>query len=486
MRGRRAVAWGIVAASVLFWFPLIAGAVEDAGATTAVRPIPTAGVPSETRELWYAVFMDLAGKHSRAGYMRFQRETLPDRIRLVMEMELEISEGGQALKQSTFERTDLTPTGDLISFEKRTVQPGAEVLQRGVAKDHDLIVDTTAGGRTTTRTIHFEGAPRTEASAEFAFAKEGMKPGAKLRVPVVDPRGGELTYMDIEITREVPCPKGTDGGACFETKETMLGLEVVSILDARGDLLSARVAFLDIERSTREDALGKPAGPAADLTAVVSVRPTGVPLPAGGATFARYRLRGTGVEKLALADFRQAYAAPDLTVTVGPPDAPAPSAPETAALLAPTPLIQSDAPEIRAVADAAAKDAADAPGAALLLHRWVFEHLRKKSNATSLDSALQVLRDRQGDCLSHSVLLTALLRARGIPAKVVAGLVYFEGAFRYHAWVYAYAGRWMALDPTLDRVPPDAEYIRLADEETGDVSWLNSLADFAVEVLEAR
>ena len=35
-------------------------------------------------------------------------------------------------------------------------------------------------------------------------------------------------------------------------------------------------------------------------------------------------------------------------------------------------------------------------------------------------------RTRSGDCSEHAVLLTALLRARGIPARVSHGLVYLE------------------------------------------------------------
>jgi transglutaminase-like putative cysteine protease len=54
------------------------------------------------------------------------------------------------------------------------------------------------------------------------------------------------------------------------------------------------------------------------------------------------------------------------------------------------------------------------------------------------------------------VLLAALLRAAGIPARLVTGLVYLadfagaEGVFGYHMWVQAWTGgSWLDLDATL-------------------------------------
>ena len=39
-------------------------------------------------------------------------------------------------------------------------------------------------------------------------------------------------------------------------------------------------------------------------------------------------------------------------------------------------------------------------------------------------TAAEVARSREGDCTEHAVLLAALARARGIPARVAMGLVY--------------------------------------------------------------
>jgi transglutaminase-like putative cysteine protease len=74
---------------------------------------------------------------------------------------------------------------------------------------------------------------------------------------------------------------------------------------------------------------------------------------------------------------------------------------------------------------------------------------------------LEVLKNKVGDCNEHAVLLTALLRAVGIPARVSVGLVYTRGKFFYHAWTEAYVGKWVSMDATLNQMPVDATHIKL-------------------------
>lgn len=90
------------------------------------------------------------------------------------------------------------------------------------------------------------------------------------------------------------------------------------------------------------------------------------------------------------------------------------------------------------------------------LERFVHGHLARKDLGTGFATASEVARTAAGDCTEHSVLLAALLRAAGIPARTVAGLVYLEelagarGVFGYHMWVQARVGRrWLDLDATL-------------------------------------
>jgi hypothetical protein len=64
-------------------------------------------------------------------------------------------------------------------------------------------------------------------------------------------------------------------------------------------------------------------------------------------------------------------------------------------------------------------------------------------------SALESFDTREGDCTEHAVLLAALCRAAGIPARVVMGLEYVMGVWGGHAWNEVWiAGTWYPLDAT--------------------------------------
>ncbi|RLB33341.1 MAG: hypothetical protein DRH11_09210 [Deltaproteobacteria bacterium] len=93
---------------------------------------------------------------------------------------------------------------------------------------------------------------------------------------------------------------------------------------------------------------------------------------------------------------------------------------------------------------------------------WVYRNLEKRP-VLSIPSALEALRTRIGDCNEHATLLTALLRASGIPARLAVGLVYVHDRFYYHAWTEAYLGKWVSIDPTLDQMPADATHIKLLE-----------------------
>lgn len=109
--------------------------------------------------------------------------------------------------------------------------------------------------------------------------------------------------------------------------------------------------------------------------------------------------------------------------------------------------IQSENPEIRAIVDEV-RHATGAEGLGLAeeLAMWVNAHVTNKGYGQGFASALEVLESRAGDCTEHSVLLTALLRAAGIPARPAVGLAYSDGQFVGHMWVEAYVDYWRTID----------------------------------------
>jgi len=118
--------------------------------------------------------------------------------------------------------------------------------------------------------------------------------------------------------------------------------------------------------------------------------------------------------------------------------------------------------------------------------QWVYRHVEKKP-VLSIPSALEVLRTRAGDCNEHATLLTALLRAAGIPARLSIGLVYTRDKFYYHAWTEAYLGEWVSMDATLDQMPADASHIKLLEGNLDkQVQIAGLIGELKVQILDYR
>lgn len=91
-----------------------------------------------------------------------------------------------------------------------------------------------------------------------------------------------------------------------------------------------------------------------------------------------------------------------------------------AELLQPNAYIQSDDPELRATALRIVAGETDALRAGLALQRWVSENLTFDLGVVMAPS-VEVFRNRRGTCAAYATLLTAMLRAVGIPARYVLG-----------------------------------------------------------------
>ncbi len=132
------------------------------------------------------------------------------------------------------------------------------------------------------------------------------------------------------------------------------------------------------------------------------------------------------------------------------------------------------------------KGETDPTHSARLIHDWVFGNI-EKVRTISLPISTEALRTRKGDCNEHATLFIALARAAGIPSRFALGLVYGNGSLYYHAWAEIFAGRWIAVDPTLGQFPADASHIRLIigdlDKQAKIVSLIGKIR---IEGLEYR
>lgn len=159
--------------------------------------------------------------------------------------------------------------------------------------------------------------------------------------------------------------------------------------------------------------------------------------------------------------------------------------------LKPNLSVESDAPAVVAKAKEVVGDEKDAWAAAKKVNAFVNGYLDKAYGSSS-DRATDVLSTRRGDCTEHALLMTSLLRAVGIPAKRIDGLVYMKAAdgvpaLYWHEWVEAYVGEWVQMDPTFDQVVADPSHIALGSEARADTAGLIGKLKFEpVEIKAAR
>ena len=124
--------------------------------------------------------------------------------------------------------------------------------------------------------------------------------------------------------------------------------------------------------------------------------------------------------------------------------------------LKPEPFIESDDKSIADRLAELVQGAATRWEATLRIARWVHKGIRYTIGDTP--SARLALEKKAGDCGPHSTLTVALLRAAGIPARLVGGLMSaptFGGSFGQHAWVEVHLGPagWVTPIVSLPAVP---------------------------------
>ena len=144
--------------------------------------------------------------------------------------------------------------------------------------------------------------------------------------------------------------------------------------------------------------------------------------------------------------------------------------------------IESDDPAIAIRAKRMAGSETDPTVIARRVLAWVHDSLTAAPGMAP-QSAAGVLASRRGDAREFALLTAALLRAAGVPAQPVTGLLQDHGRFYLHTWTEVYLGRWVAMDAMLNQFPADASHIAFlsgAAEPGPDLARILSRLDISV------
>jgi transglutaminase-like putative cysteine protease len=517
--------------------PVSIAASRNRQGTSAETGLPDSAKTSpqgHPKETWDAIY--LGGV--KVGYSCTRiSEHVEDSVKLVhveSTNSVTVNRSGQSTRHVISSTSEETPTGQLIRFRTHLESGTTSADFSGRVDGNELIVETVTAGKATTTRVPWPAGAGGFLAMEQHLLRQPMRPGERRTVT------GLMSVVNQPIEMEL-IAEGFEPVRLLQHSEDLLRIECRAKLPGGqpiaerlwatrdGVILRRQIDALAQEtyRTTEQIATAAVSQAKFDLMLDTTV-PTDRPLENPHSTRrVRYRLHlktndpaqvfaQDERQRIIPLDARTAEVVVCSAATQVAPDAPTTSAdvlpagnggPQPAALAAkpapptendrsPNNLIQSDNPKIITMAQSIAVDETDAATIATRLAEAVKRHIRRPNYAQAFASAADVVEHAEGDCTEHAVLLAALCRARGIPARVAIGLVYVPAAqgFGYHMWNEVWLdGRWTALDSTLDRPAIGAAHLKLDHsslEGTAAFSTFLSLTQvigqLKIEILEVE
>jgi hypothetical protein len=513
--------------------PAPLAAAIDAASPLAAPSAPNVSPQGHPRETWDALFLGGA----KVGYMRTTlTDTAEDgakRVRIDTTNCVTVNRSGQATEHTITATSIETPGGGLVRFHA-TLRSGATPTQfTGSMDGNQLVVNTETAGKVTTERIPWPAGAGGLMAMEQSLLRQPMQPGERRQVT------GLMAVVNQAVTMELVAEK-LEPTKLLQHSEDLLrvdcrakmpdGTPIVERLwvNRDGVILKRQIDALQQEtyRTTKELALAD-VGPAKFDLMLDTTVPVNRPLDNPHATRRiRYRL------KLKTNDPAQVFArcasqevtsldsrTAEVVVQAIRPKRGAPSEADAETLpfnstgtlttsapavmklptdedRAPNNLIQSDNPKIVSMARSIAPDETDPWTIATSLEQAVKNYIRRPNYSQALTSAADVVQNAEGDCTEHAVLLAALCRARGIPARVAIGLVYVPAApgFGYHMWNEVWIdGQWIPLDATVARGGTGAAHLKLTDSNLQGTTAFSTFLSVAqvigqlrIEIVEAE
>lgn len=456
-------------------------------------------------ERWYVV--EMVGQ--RAGWMMSSQTTADGKITNRSKMKLAIKR--EAAEISIVFESEFVETLDHKPVSMKAIRRMASMPEEA----------SFTFGENSVRVESSHGGPEKAVSEVPLPAEEWLTPAAAgeyvtarleagdsiIKVRTIDPLNGvapmEVTREVLSRTNIVSMGKTVPAIKCRVTQD-LVAIPSTDWVDADGVPIRVETSMgainLTMQEATKETAMAEGAAP--EIMVSTFVKPD--------RRIARPRYKKTGTYILSLPEGQTLGDLPQsgaqrferidarsgrVTVDVLDPLPADETDQKNPDFVGSSSLIDAADPAIAMMARAAVKDAGDKPAAkAEAIRRFVHDSISTKDLDIGFASATEVARTHEGDCTEHAVLLAAVLRAAGIPARVVSGLVYAEGfagqsdIFGYHMWAQALIeengkARWIDLDGTLgENTTFDATHIALAVSALTDGQTYEALAPMATVI----
>jgi hypothetical protein len=462
---------GIAVVSLwLLMIVLLVKKLHFKGGGTAVASKHVAGSIDSPQRDWKEIYL----KDKKVGYTVSLIKPFDDGYLVQEEVFLRLNLMGLASGVYTATQCQVDDNFVLKSFNFSMSSGVVRFNLRGKVEGDELVLQSARGKAERTQRIKLSAPPMMGSCMGYFLRSRKIQVGEKFKVPIFDPSTTAQREAVVKVVAREPITINRIKYNAYRLETEMWGRVLTSWVDESGITLKEKgfMGFTIVKSSPAAAPLDMDEQGEVDFydAASISVEKR-LPDPSR-VNYLKLQVQGLGRDSLepgVLGRGRQRFHEGTLEIfrEILPSHAPY-TIPYPEQGDAMTPFlksefnIESDEKEIKEKARAIAASEGNPLKVSKRLSTWVYHHLEKRP-VVSVPSALEVLKTGVGDCNEHATLLTALLRASGIPARLSIGLVYTRGKFFYHAWTEAYVGEWVSMDPTLNQMPVDATHIKLVE-----------------------
>jgi len=416
-------------------------------------------------DTWMTVTLD--GR--KIGNMHMTRRVDGNRVISSQMLNVELSRAGIKVGLTSRETDTETRDGKPLKFESRTSISGIESVVIGTVHDGKCEVTTDVGGQQQKRSIDWPKGALLSEGLRLAESKNALKPGERYTEMAFQAESVDAVEVQTTVgnAEEVDLPDGARKLVRIEQVIKMPGAPTTTIAwvddDQDAKKLTMQLMGYDLTMLACSKECAQAPNQSADIL-------THALAPAPSALTADDLQRGVVIHVVpTVAQAELSFASTDeqhvsksaggFDLRIAPVTGASPLDTEnkpTAADSKPNAWLQSDAPEVRQLAQQGIGAAKDPLAQMHNLELFVRGFIRNKNLSVGYASALEVAKNPEGDCTEHAVLLAALGRSVGIPTRVVDGLAYtkhyagVDHVFVPHAWAQAWVdGKWQSFDAAL-------------------------------------
>ena len=474
--------------------------------------------PWETWQAYYIGSQHVGYSHVNVALQSDNADSL---VSVTLEDQLAIRRGPSTVVQRLDQTSLETRDGELVSFAAELRVGPALTRYSGTVEGDLLTVITTRGTKKSSQSVPWQTSYRGPAGLQQSLLSTPIDRGQQRRLQSLLPIRFDIGTFELDCRHlaSIAMPDGTIRQAreveVAMKMENSPPINTVLWTDDKGNVIKTLTPALDLAAfdSTREAATegivasddilsataveidGTLEKPQETKTATFRITPrTGAKPPGDTPAFAAHpgqwvKENESGAYEVVVS--RDAAAAP-------PTDFQSTSLVPTNQDSRTGPLVDSAHALVKQLADTAIAKKNEQARLALELTRSADSLIRKKNYTNGFMPASEVARSGEGDCTAHSVLLAAMLRARGIPARVAIGLVYVPAEpkprMAYHMWTIAYINDdWLHFDATLpggyapaDRITITTHTLDGGDEYEALGPVLGTIGQYNIEILQSE